>query len=203
MNSDSDSDEDIVLNDNDNINNNNNNVANNNVANNNVVNNDVLIKIKQKNNPDNQNELSEKKKEFDGSTSPKNGWIFCVYCGKNHPPIMHLPDISYCGHCWGWLNSDQLKLSEGIYNGPNTIHEIKQFLKLTYPLHPTTCKNNECIYNMIKKQAELNTLHIDFSVLLGFVSLNPKKNDDDKKKSDCVIKKKNPKINYKLSSISI
>src|SRR3990167_3269080 len=89
------------------------------------------------------------KKEFEGSMDKKNNWKECIYCYKNHPISMHLPDTDYCGHCWGWLNSTQLKLSELEYTGPHTIDEIKNFLKLTYPLHPSNCTNVECIYNKI------------------------------------------------------
>lgn len=159
--------------------------------------------------PDDPNDpvfkLNENKKEFDGSNNLKNNWIQCFYCGKYHPITMHLPDMGYCGHCWAWLNSDQLKLTEGTYTGPNTIDEVKNFLKLTYSLHPETCTNNECIYNKIKQLANAKTLHWDFCVQLGFErdekKLSNDKNSNDKNSN---IKKRGyTKINYKSSSIII
>jgi hypothetical protein len=162
-------------------------------------------------NPANPNDpthlLNEKKKEFDGSNNFKNNWTQCFYCAKYHPGSMHLPGVNYCGHCWGWLNSDQLKLTEGTYNGPNTIDEVKNFLKLTYPLHPNTCTNVECVYNKIKQFAESKTLHLDFCVELGFEKKekNPEKNPDKNNNLEYHIKKNkhNTRINYKLSSITI
>ena len=151
-------------------------------------------------------QLNEKKKEFDGSNNSKPKWSQCFYCTKYHPPSMHLPDMNYCGHCWGWLNSDQLKLTDGIYNGPNTIDEVKTFLKLTYPLHATTCVNVTCVYNKIKQSAEAKTLHLDFCILLGFQIENEKKTVNEKNNNTEYVIKKNKrytKINYKLSSITI
>lgn len=149
--------------------------------------------------------LNENKKEFNGSNNHKNNWIQCFYCTKYHPITMHLPDMGYCGHCWAWLNSDQLKLTEGTYNGPNTIDEVKNFLKLTYSLHPTTCTNNECIYNKIKQLADEKTLHWDFCVELGFVREEKKSsNDTNSNNTNSNIKKRGyTRINYKSSSIII
>lgn len=159
--------------------------------------------------------LNEKKKEFEGSNNFKNNWIQCELCDVYHPKTMHLIDVTYCGHCWGWVNSPQLDLVQGIYNGPNTIDEIKNFLKYTYPLHPSTCVNQECIYNKIKHFVETKTLHYDFYVGLGlglglgFVVEKKKNNliinnaDNSNTVYNIKKKKKNIKINYKSSSIII
>lgn len=152
--------------------------------------------------------LNEKKKEFVGSNNPKNNWFQCAFCGVFHPASMHLQNVAHCGHCWGWVNSNQLDLVEGKYNGPNTIDEVKDFLKLTYPLHPNTCTNQECIYNKIKQFAKANFLHYDFCVELGFVVENKKSNGmvNNSKKSDSeykIKKNKGNRINYKSSSITI
>lgn len=158
-------------------------------------------------------QLEEKKKEFDGSISMRGGWLKCCFCDKYHPNSMHLPGLGYCGHCWGWLNGEQLKLSEGVYTGtPNTIGEIKTFLKLTYPLHPKSCTNTECVYNKIITYKNAGTLHMDLSVELGFVK-KPDKSDETKL-SDSMEKDKtknktqfgkstNLRINFNSSSISI
>lgn len=159
--------------------------------------------------------LNEKKKEFVGSNHAKNNWIQCMFCGVYHPQSMHLPDVAHCGHCWGWVNSSQLDLIQGIYNGPNTIDEVKNFLKSTYPLHPSTCTNQECIYNKIKNFAEAKTLHNDFCVELGFVvenkkvngivnNLNNSNNSNNSNKEYKIKKNKGyTRINYKSSSVTI
>jgi hypothetical protein len=156
--------------------------------------------------------LNEKKKEFMGSNHPKNNWIQCVFCGVFHPISMHLPNVAHCGQCWGFVNANQLNLIEGKYNGPNTIDEVKNFLKLTYPLHPSTCTTLECVYNKIKQLNEAKTLHYDFCVELGFVVENKNSgivnnsNDPAKFKTEYNIKKKNKgytRINFKSSSITI
>jgi hypothetical protein len=152
--------------------------------------------------------ISEKKKYFEGSLSNKNGWIKCFYCDKYHPNSMHLPGIDYCGHCWGWLNSEQLKLTEGIYTGDINIIEIKNFLKLTYPLHSNTCINSECIYNKITTHKNNGTLHYDFSIELGFIKKEKITNNSDLNKTQInsqykINKKGNLRINFNASSISI
>ena len=156
-------------------------------------------------------ELDIKKKEFDGSIGIKNDWIKCLYCEKYHPVSMHLADIGYCGHCWGWLNTEQLKLSDGIYTGTtNTIDQVKTFLKQTYPLHPKTCTMVDCIYNKITQSHKINKLHWDFCVELGFVKEDKNKdikNDSLQKQTNNGFtfkkSKRYPKINYTLSSVTI
>lgn len=171
-----------------------------------------VYKIKSKNglNSNIGKNFNEKKKEFDGSISVKYGWIKCFYCDRYHPNSMHLTGMNYCGHCWGWLNSDQVKLTEGKYLGQdNNINEIKNFLKLTYPLHSNSCTNTECIYNKITAYKNNGTLHFDFSIELGFI----KKEEKDINLSNSnktyinsqhkINKKSNLRINFNASSISI
>lgn len=150
--------------------------------------------------------LNNKMKEFDGILSKTNGWKQCIYCTKYHPESMYLPEMNYCGHCWGWLNNQQLDLINGNYNGTNTYDEVKNFLKLTYPLHPKTCTNIECVYNKIKSLVTNNKINYNLSIELGFES--EKKNIYNtytvNNKSEYKIKKKSyVKINYNLSNISI
>ncbi len=151
------------------------------------------------------NPEDEKKKDFEGSNNYKNDWVQCFYCTKYHPKQMHLADTIYCGHCWGWLNADQIKLTEGKYTGPSTMDEIKNFLKLTYPLHSTSCTNNECVYNKITQYNNSNTLHRDFCIELGFIDPTTKKNQEQNTKTEYKIKKNKgyTRINYKSSSITI
>jgi hypothetical protein len=147
----------------------------------------------------------QKIQEFVGTIGGKNGWIKCMYCDRYHPNSMHLPNISYCGHCWGWLNSHQLNLTNGTYNGENSITEIKNFLKQTFKLHdPTKCTSPECIYNRIITLEKSKQLHYDFCVELGFIKKEePKKNLNEPKQSKLNKSKSNIRINYKLSSITI
>ena len=149
-------------------------------------------------------QLNDKKKEFEGSNVPKANWIICIYCNKHHPISMHLPELTYCGHCWAWLNTDQLNLIDGKYTGTNTIDQVKNFLKVTYPLHATTCKLPECIYNKITLFAEKKKLHNDLCIELGFVKeVKEVKEKDIIQEYNIKKNKKNIKINYKLSSITI
>ncbi len=154
---------------------------------------------------------NEKVIEFIGSINGKAGWIKCLYCDRFHPNSMHLTGMEYCGHCWGWLNSNQLDLEKGIYSGQNPISEIKNYLKETFKLHdPSKCTTKECIYNRIIDLEKNKKLHIDFCVELGFVKkediVNKESNvntQDHKVSSNSKINKSNTRINYKLSHITI
>ena len=137
-------------------------------------------------------------KDFEGLRYGYLNWIECFYCGYYYPKIMFLNGDNNCAHCWGWLNEQQLQLTEGIYNGYNTFNEVKQFLKLTYHLHENInikCYNNNCIYNKIKSYYLSNKLNPELCILLTFTN---NINNEFKIKS-----KNNLKINYKLSKIVI
>jgi hypothetical protein len=157
---------------------------------------------------------NEKVIEFIGSINGKAGWIKCLYCDRFHPLSMHLTGMEYCGHCWGWLNSNQMDLEKGIYKGQNPISEIKNYLKETFKLHdPTKCVNVECIYNKIINLEKNKKLHIDFCVELGFVkppepsiineTSNKTSNNSTNKLNYNINKKVSSRINYKLSHITI
>ena len=150
--------------------------------------------------------------EFIGSINAKPGWTKCLYCDRFHPPSMYLIGMEYCGHCWGWLNSNQLDLEKGTYSGQNPISEIKTYLKETFKLHDSNkCVNVDCVYNKILNLEKNKKLHHDFGVELGFIK-NPEpvsttsidsSLDKNQKKSYFNNNKKSKMINYKLSSISI
>lgn len=188
--SDTDSDYDNEEDDyNDNDNDNNNNINNNNSSN--GIQNEKVI-------------------EFIGSINGKAGWIKCFYCDRFHPHSMHLTGIGYCGHCWAWLNSNQLDLEKGIYSGQNPISEIKNYLKETFKLHdPIKCVNVECVYNKIINLEKNKKLHIDFCVELGFIkkpepsTTNETSNSSTEKLNYNINKKLSTRINYKLSHITI
>ena len=153
----------------------------------------------------------EKKNEFIGTIHSKSGWIKCFYCDKYHPNSMYLMGLGYCGHCWGWLNSNQLDLEKCIYKGNNTISEIKQYIKETFKLHNSIeCTSKECVYNKIIDLEKNNKLHMDFCLELGFIKNQDTTNQVNtlniKNKviiSSYKIKNKSDKINYKLSHITI
>ena len=140
--------------------------------------------------------------EFEGSNYHINEWKQCIYCQKYHPEKMYLNDINYCGHCWGWLNSNQIDLTSGKYLGDKTIEEIHNFLKLTYPLHSLKCVNEECIYNKINTLNKSNKLHNTLCVCLGFEKIEVK---EEKKEYIYNIKKphSNIYINYNLSNVKL
>ena len=141
------------------------------------------------------------KKNFNGYNTNNNNLVECIYCYKFYPKIMMLPNHNYCGHYWGWLNADQLNLKEGIYNGNNSKNEIFNFIKLTYPLHSLNCKNEECIYNKITSYKESKNLNKELYTLLEFEKKILNKDNINKNLYKKI--KKNIKINYKLSKISI
>ena len=144
---------------------------------------------------DEENNDNKNINEFEGSNNQINGWKQCYYCQKYHPKNMHLDKLEYCGHCWAWLNSNQIDLTNGKYSGDKSMKEILNFLKLTYPLHSTLCNNVECIYNKI---------HYLISNELGFKN-EIKENKENKENKMYKIKKAhlNPIINYNLSKIAI
>ena len=173
------------------------------------------------NNNDLNNNLEEQiaklKIEFEGTENPKKGWIQCTYCNKYHSKSMHLSELKYCAHCWGWLNEQQINLVEGKYIGTHGINEIKNFLFQTYNLHSSTCTNNDCIYNKISKLNSTKKLHNDFVTLLNLNNINEKKELTDikelketkeSKESKEILfkisrKTRNLNINYNLSNIII
>lgn len=162
------------------------------------------------NHPKMSNSDALKKKEFMGFNYQKNNCIQCFICNNYHPNYIHLPNINYCAHCWAWLNSEQLNLIDGIYNGETNINEIINLLKLTYSHHPNTCNNNECIYNKIKQYKSENRLNAKFNILFENdddkkrnIIINNNNKKDENKLNKCIIKNRHIMINYKLSSITI
>lgn len=100
----------------------------------------------------------------------------CIYCEKFYSPELFLNELDYCGHCWGWLNSDQVDIYCGECSGMNTMDEILNFLEITYPLHsPLKCNSKECIYNKITSDKEM--LHYSLSIKLGFDESTIEKKD--------------------------
>lgn len=157
-----------------------------------------------------------KKKEFGGNVGAKNDWVSCGLCDRYYPKTMFLPNAFCCAHCWGWINSANIDLTNCAYNGPsNTIDEIKNFLIYTYPAHDSNlCKNVECVYNRITEYKNSNSLHMDLCVGLGFVKPKKEKLNSNTSEDTLTNTHTNPdefnikkkgyvKFNYKASSISI
>ena len=172
----------------------------------------------QHNAPPVNNIQNEKVIEFIGSINEKVGWIKCLYCDRYHPHSMHLTGMEYCGHCWAWLNVNQLDLEKGIYTGHNPISEIKKYIGETFKLHDQKkCTMNECVYKKIIDFKNNKKLHIDFCVELGFTKKPEPLNVVDSSiltpistltnltnsTNNKINKKTNIKINYKLSHITI
>ena len=102
----------------------------------------------------------------------KNSWKNCMYCEKYHTKEYYVPNMNYCFHCWAWLNSHEYDIQTGVYFGDVSIEDIKNILKKAYPVHlETNCTNDECIFNKIKKHAEMKTLHMS---LVDLLELNKK-----------------------------
>lgn len=146
--------------------------------------------------------LSDLKSDFNGvfeiKTFSNCDWKECTYCNKYYPKDIFLQNLEYCGHCWSWFNFNQLDLDleRCIYTGDNTINEVKDFLKLTFKLHPINCNINDCIYNKISQYKKEGKLNEELSKYLGFKSKNKIYNRKIKLNERI-------EIDYNLSSISI
>lgn len=160
------------------------------------------------------NLYDDKKKDFAGydnlNINNKLGSIPCIYCLKYFPPSMFLPKFKHCGHCWGWLNESEIKLTENKYTGTeNSFSDVKTFLQMTLPLHSSSCKVPECIYNKIIILNNTNKLHPEFINLFGFnkqieVEVEEEEEENKKKYEYKIYKKRhNLNINYTLANISI
>jgi hypothetical protein len=102
----------------------------------------------------------------------KNSWINCMYCEKYHTKDYYVANMNYCIHCWAWLNSHEYDIQKGVYFGNASMEDIKKVIKKAYPIHlETNCNNDECIFNKIKKHAEMKTLH---NSLVELLELNKK-----------------------------
>ena len=152
--------------------------------------------------------LNQKKKDFLGYNNKINNNVYeCSLCAKFFPTSMFLPNSSQCPHCWGWVCYNNLDLIQGIYYGLNSFDEVSKYLKYTYPLHPTTCTNSECVYNIIKKYAENNILQPNLSIELGLTIENNNNNNNltinNSNKEYNIKKKKHNNFDYESSTIII
>jgi hypothetical protein len=175
---------------------------------------ELEIYSEDENEPEQQinSEHNKKVQEFVGTLNSKQGWNKCMYCDRYHPYTMHLPGIEYCGHCWAWLNSNQLDLEKYTYTGQNNITDVKKYLGLTFKLHdPTKCAVKECVYNKINAFKKEKKLHKNFCLELGFevepepetVQMAEQTHTKSQKSQFELNKKSSMRINYKQSYIII
>ena len=102
----------------------------------------------------------------------KNEWKQCVYCDKFHHKDYYVLGMEYCVHCWAWLNGHEYDIESGVYVGLHSQNDINNTIKKVYQVHcEAKCVNDECVFNKIKKDAEIKLLH---QSLVELLELNKK-----------------------------
>jgi alkyl hydroperoxide reductase subunit AhpF len=102
----------------------------------------------------------------------KNEWKQCMYCDKFHHKDYYVSGMEYCVHCWAWLNGHEYDIESGVYGGMHLQDDINKVIKRVYPIHHgANCKNDECVFNKIKKYSEIKLLH---QSLVELLELNKK-----------------------------
>ena len=172
------------------------NIVNNEIINNDVINNNIINNIQIVNIINNINNVNN---NFDGYPNYKQGCIECLYCGKYVSEQYLLDDT--CAHCWGFCFSGQFDLENFNYTGTHTKIRIVEFLSLTYKSHPKTCNSTDCLYSKIDKLVKEKKLNRELGELLGLIE--PVKKEVKQKCYTFTNKKRNLRINFKLSNISI
>ena len=146
--------------------------------------------------------LEEDYKNFMGSNVPKPNHSECGFCGKYFIKDM-LVELS-CPHCWGFCFCGNFDLEKFTFNGPQEFGLVKNYLKKTYNFHPKSCNSMDCIYFKINKFNTDKKLNRELGEFLGIMEPLPVKKDENKVGANVTLnKKRNVKINFKLSSISI
>ena len=101
------------------------------------------------------------------SQADSGSWTKCIYCEKFHHNDFFPKDVGYCIHCWGWLNTHEYDIENGIYVGNHVLDSISFVLKKAYPIHQEIkCTNHDCIFDKIKKYNEIKKLHLSLMELL-------------------------------------
>jgi hypothetical protein len=128
----------------------------------------------------------------------KNEWKQCMYCDKFHHIDYYSSGMEYCIHCWAWLNNHEYNIETGIYTGVHSQNDINETLKKAYSVHSELkCTVQECLFNKIKKFAEIKLLHSSLVELLG---LNKK---SEQKAVNFNYKNKNLNVNFDESYIIV
>ena len=97
----------------------------------------------------------------------KNEWPQCIYCDKFHHIDYYSSGMKYCIHCWAWLNGHEYDIESGVYSGIHSQNDINKTIKKSYFVHAeANCVNDECVFNKIKKYAEIQLLHPSLVELL-------------------------------------
>ena len=75
--------------------------------------------------------ITELKKEFNGTLNINFDWLQCLSCNKYHPQEMYLLQHDSCGHCYLWLHENLIDIENNKYSGDveNWI-DIKKYLNL-------------------------------------------------------------------------
>ncbi len=157
----------------------------------------------QNNMNNNQNNQQNVQNVFGGYNFNKNGCAECLYCGKYFGNEYIIDGT--CGHCWGFCFCSNFDLEKFTYNGPQPFETIKNYLKLTHNFHPKSCNSMDCIYFKINKFNTDKKLSRELGEYLGIMEPLVIKKEDNSKTNGITTytKKRNVKINFKLSSISI
>lgn len=128
----------------------------------------------------------------------------CVYC-DNYIDIKYFIKTSnnktmdYCIHCWGWLNSNDINLQEGLYMGEFNQDIVFEHIKKTMPIHKTiNCINNQCIFSIIEKLENTKKLNKIF-----WLKEDLEKLEKSNKYLENKISHRDVKFNWTKSTISI
>jgi len=161
--------------------------------------------IKQENNE--QEKKEQEKEKFIGKWEQFPNSKLCQYCDKFVDKKYFIPlyatnnnqTLDYCMHCWGWLNFNDVKLTDGIYFGNLNQNIVFDYIKNSIEPHKKiACTNQNCIFNEYEKLEKSNKLNIIFCKEIK-ENNNTNKNIPKENK----IYSRDININWEKSSISI
>ena len=138
-----------------------------------------------------------------------NEYKICEYCNRFHDIKYYIPDkgnqnehnidntISYCIHCWAWLNINDFNLETGEYKGDLNKEVLFNEIKNAIPIHDkicyeamiekeshkefkksgivNCCTNKLCLFNKIYSMNKTNKLNDNLKIKFG-LSIKNKKN---------------------------
>jgi hypothetical protein len=154
-------------------------------------------------NQNNQNNQINNQNIFGGHNYNKNGCTECLYCGKFFGNEYIIDGT--CAHCWGFCFCGNFDLEKFTYNGDQQFNVVKNYLSKTNNFHPKSCNSMDCIYYKINKFNMDKKLNRELGEYLGIMEPLVIKKEENKVVGTNISfnKKRNVKINFKLSSISI
>lgn len=149
---------------------------------------------------------NEETKKFIGSYEQVPNSKLCQYCDKFIDKNYFIPlyalnnnqTLDYCMHCWGWLNFNDVKLTEGLYFGNLNQNIVFDYIKKSIEPHKKIgCTNQNCIFNEYEKLEKSNKLNIIFCKEIKENNINKNISKENK------IYTRDININWEKSSISI